>query len=149
MMSQLAHHYCSPYNFCSPFERSHIKWITNLCLLATKSYYMNSDDLIHTHRHTDRQTDRHTDSEKSMKYKYILVYLDFHAFSYIRSYCFQGRHVLIIFAGARVGGGGRHVTHQPQQHLCFNYLFLFIRNIPKRINYIMKYLDSHLYRFCW
>ncbi len=28
------------------------------------------------------------------------------------------------------------------------YLFIlfFIQNIPKRINYIMKYLDSHLYR---
>ncbi len=39
-------------------------------------------------------------------------------------------------------------TQQPQQHLCFIYVFLFIQNIPKRINYIMKYLDSHLYRLC-
>lgn len=66
MMSQLTHHFCSPYNFCSPFKRSHIKWITNLCLFATQSYYMNTDDLIHTHTAA---------SEKSMKYKYIL-YLD-------------------------------------------------------------------------
>ncbi len=47
------------------------------------------------------------------------------------------------------GGGGRHVTHSSQQHLCSIYFFLFIQNIPKRINYIMKYFDSHLYRLCW
>ncbi len=60
----------------------------------------------------------------------------------------QGRHALIIFEGARVGGGGGGSscdTQQPQQHLCFIY-FIFIWNIPKCINYIMKYLDSHLYR---
>ncbi len=28
-----------------------------------------------------------------------------------------------------------HVTQQPQQHLCFIYFFIFIRNIPKHINY--------------
>ncbi len=47
------------------------------------------------------------------------------------------------------GGGGRHVTHSSQQHLCSIYFFLFIQNIPKRINYIMKYFDSHLYRLWW
>ncbi len=61
----------------------------------------------------------------------------------------QGRHAFIIFEGARVffwGGGSSCDTQQPQQHLCFIYFFIFIRNIPKHINYIMKYLDSHLYR---
>ncbi len=28
------------------------------------------------------------------------------------------------------------------------YFFLLIQNIPKCINYIMKYLDSHFYRLC-
>ncbi len=34
--------------------------------------------------------------------------------------------------------------------ICFKIcvIFIFIRNIPKHINYIMKYLDSHLYRLC-
>ncbi len=86
---------------------------------------MNSDYLIlslsHKHIHT------HTvGSEKSIKYMYILVYLDFHAFSYTIMYCFQGRHALIILKGHELGGG--------------------IPNIPKRINYMkyekfMKYLD--------
>ncbi len=47
-------------------------------------------------------------------------------------YCFQGRHALIILKGHELGGGGG--------------VFLFIPNIPKRINYMkyekfMKYLD--------
>ncbi len=29
------------------------------------------------------------------------------------------------------------------------FFFLFIRNIAKCMNYIMKYLNSHLYRLCW
>ncbi len=65
--------------------------------------------------------------------------------------CSQGRHALIIFEGARIwGGGGRHVTHSSHNstYVLFTF-FLFIRNIPKRINYIMKYLDSHLYWLCW
>ncbi len=67
-------------------------------------------------------------------------------------YCMQGRHAFIIFEGARLGGGGglvtRHVTHSNHNsiYVLFNFFLLFIWNIPKRINYIMKYLDSHLYR---
>ncbi len=63
----------------------------------------------------------------------------------------QGRHALVIFEHEfghvcprvcpRVwgggGGGSPCDTQQPQQHLCFIYFFLFIRNIPKRINYIL------------
>ncbi len=30
----------------------------------------------------------------------------------------------------------------------FYFIIIFIWNIPKRINYILKYLDSHLYRLC-
>ncbi len=59
----------------------------------------------------------------------------------------QGRHALIIFEGARVGGGGSWCdTHQPQKHLFYLFIFLFIWNIPKPITYIIKYFDSHLYR---
>ncbi len=56
----------------------------------------------------------------------------------------------LFFRGHELGGGGGSScdTQQPQLHLCFLYFFLFILNIPKRINYIMKYLDSHLYRLC-
>ncbi len=35
----------------------------------------------------------------------------------------QGRHALIIFEGARVGGGGSCATQQPQQNLCFIYFY--------------------------
>ncbi len=48
-----------------------------------------------------------------------------------------GRGVMhsLFLRGHELGGGfGRHVTQQPQQ-LYFIYFFLFIRNIPKRINY--------------
>ncbi len=60
-------------------------------------------------------------------------------------------HALIIFERARVGGGGgRHVTHSSHNSadalMFYLFLLIFIRNIPKCINYIMKYLDSHLYR---
>ncbi len=47
------------------------------------------------------------------------------------------------------GGGGGGVSSCDTQHLCFIYFFIFIQNILKRINYIMKYLDSHLYRLWW
>ncbi len=49
-------------------------------------------------------------------------------------------------------GGGVVVVimwHTAATTARFIYFFLFIRNIPKRINYIMKYLDFHLYRLCW
>ncbi len=43
-----------------------------------------------------------------------------------------------------VGGGG--CRHNSTYVLMFNFFFpLFIQNIPKRSNCIMKYLDSHLY----
>ncbi len=60
-----------------------------------------------------------------------------------------GRHALIILRGHELGGrggGSSCDTQQPQLHLCFIIFFLFIRNIPKHMNYIMKCLDSHLYR---
>ncbi len=68
----------------------------------------------------------------------------------------QGRHALIILRGHECvcvcGGGGVVMWHTAAiislMFLCFIYFFLFIQNIPKRINYIMKYLDSHLYRLC-
>ncbi len=59
---------------------------------------------------------------------------------------YLGRYALIIFEGARVGGGG---GHNSTYFLFYLFIFLFIRNIPKRINYIMKYLDSHLYYVSW
>ncbi len=62
---------------------------------------------------------------------------------YIISYSYNHQIIKKKFEGARVESCG---TQQPQQHLCFIDFFLFIQNIPKRINYIMKYLDSHLYR---
>ncbi len=43
-----------------------------------------------------------------------------------------------------VDGGLSCDTQQPQKHLSFIKLFIFIQNIPKCINYIMKYLDCHL-----
>ncbi len=64
--------------------------------------------------------------------------------------CTQERHALIIFDGARVGGGGgRHVTHSSHNSTYVYFIvFLFIWNIPKRINYITKYLNCHLNRLC-
>ncbi len=64
--------------------------------------------------------------------------------------CTQERHALIIFDGARVGGGGGgHVTHSSHNSTYVYFIFfLFIRNIPKRINYITKYLNFHLNRLC-
>ncbi len=45
-------------------------------------------------------------------------------------------------------GGGGVLSCDTQQHLgLLLFIYLFMRNIPKRINYIMKYLDSHFYRF--
>ncbi len=62
---------------------------------------------------------------------------------------FRGVMHSLFLRGHELGWGGRHMTHQPRKHLCFIlYLFYFIWNIPKRINYIMKYPDSHLYRLC-
>ncbi len=43
--------------------------------------------------------------------------------------------------GTSWGGGAQHNTAATTAHMF--YFFLFIQNIPKRINYIMKYLDSH------
>ncbi len=60
----------------------------------------------------------------------------------------SGGHARIIFQEARVGGGGRHVTHSSQNSNVL-FIFPFIRNIPKRINYIIKYLDSHLYKLAY
>ncbi len=48
-----------------------------------------------------------------------------------------------------VGGVGRvsrHVTHSSHNSILFYLVISFIGNIPKHINYIMKYLDSHIYR---
>ncbi len=52
--------------------------------------------------------------------------------------------------GHELGGGGgvdgsSCDTAATTAYVLF-YFFLFIRNILKCINYIMKYLDSHLYR---
>ncbi len=44
------------------------------------------------------------------------------------------------------GGGGRHVTQQPEQNLF--YLFFHFYSKRSQAHYIMKYLDSHLYRLC-
>ncbi len=52
-------------------------------------------------------------------------------------------HSCTIFEGARGGGGGRHVTHSSHNSPYVFYVILFIRNISKHINYIMKYVDSH------
>ncbi len=59
-------------------------------------------------------------------------------------YCVQGRHALIIFEGAR-GGGGVVMWHTAAT-IALVFSPLFIQNIPKHINYrpIMKYLDCHL-----
>ncbi len=45
----------------------------------------------------------------------------------------------LFLRGHELGGGGHHVTHSSHNSTCFIYFFLFIRNIPKRINYIIKY----------
>ncbi len=43
------------------------------------------------------------------------------------------------------GGGGCHVTHSSHNSTYILLFFLFlIQNIPKSINYIKKYLVSHL-----
>ncbi len=46
------------------------------------------------------------------------------------------------------GGGGGFICDNKSDLIWFDLFFLFIQNIPIRINYIMKYLDSHLYRLC-
>ncbi len=53
----------------------------------------------------------------------------------------------LFLRGARVWGAGCHVTHSSHNstYVLFSY-FLFIGNIPKQINYIIKYLDSRVYR---
>ncbi len=55
----------------------------------------------------------------------------------------QGCHALIILRG-HWGGGGCHVTHSSHNSTYVLFYFIFIQNIPKHINYIMKYLDCHL-----
>ncbi len=67
--------------------------------------------------------------------------------------CTQERHALIIFDGARAGGGGgggfvMWHTAATIALIFILFVFLFIQNIPKRINYITKYLDFHLNRLC-
>ncbi len=54
-----------------------------------------------------------------------------------------------FWGGTSWGGGGRRVTHSSHNStyvLFIIYLLFFIQNISKRINYIMKYLDSYLSR---
>ncbi len=87
-----------------------------------------------------------------MKIKWdVLCFLDFSPEFQNKSQV-EMHHALIIFERARVcvGGGGRHVTHSSHNSayalMFYLFLLIFILNIPKRINYIMKYLDSHLYR---
>ncbi len=50
--------------------------------------------------------------------------------------------VMHFWGGTSWGGGGGSScdTHQPQKHFFFFFFY-----IPKRINYIMKYIDSHFY----
>ncbi len=43
----------------------------------------------------------------------------------------QGRHALIIFEGARVGGGGRHVTHS--SHNSTYVLFFLFETFPNAL----------------
>ncbi len=61
----------------------------------------------------------------------------------------QGHHALIIFEGARVGGGGHHVTHCSHNSTYVLFIFSFlIETFPNALT-IMKYLYSLLYRLCW
>ncbi len=51
----------------------------------------------------------------------------------------------LFLRGHELGGGGVVMWHTAATTaLIFFYFIFFIRNIPERINYIMKYLDSHL-----
>ncbi len=52
----------------------------------------------------------------------------------------------LFLRGHEFGGGGLVMWHTAATTALTIYLFIFIQNIPKRINYIMKYLDYHLYR---
>ncbi len=58
----------------------------------------------------------------------------------------------LFLRGQELGGGGGGVimwhTSATKALMFYLFIFLFIWNIPKRMNYIMKYLDSHLYRLC-
>ncbi len=54
-------------------------------------------------------------------------------------------HSLFLRGGGGGGGGGRHVTHS--SHNSTYVLFFYSKR--SQTHYIMKYLDSHLYRLCW
>ncbi len=54
----------------------------------------------------------------------------------------------LFLRGHELGGGGSLCDmQQPQQHLFFIKFFPFYSK-HSQMHYIMKYLDSHLYRLC-